>query len=58
MEFTALAAVAQFRKVEFAEILYSGDDLSQEVWDGREWREQEMLRKDLIYLTKRIIEKM
>ena len=58
MEFTALAAVAKFRNVEFAEILYCGDDLSQEVWDGREWREQDLLRKDLIYLTKRILEKM
>lgn len=58
MEFTALAAVAKFRNVEFVEILYSGDDLSQEVWDGREWREQEMLRKDLIKLTRKILEKM
>lgn len=58
MEFTALCAVAKYRNVEFAEILYSGNDLSHEVWDGREWREQEMLRKDLIYLTKRVIEKM
>ncbi len=57
MEFTALAAVAQFRKVRFAEILYAGDDLSQEVWDGREWNKQRMLRKDLIYLCKKVLEK-
>ena len=58
MEFTALAAVAQFRGVEFAEILYSGDDLSQEVWDGREWNKQELMRKDLIFLTKKVLERM
>ncbi|AIO18578.1 Purine nucleoside phosphorylase DeoD-type [Candidatus Izimaplasma bacterium HR1] len=58
MEFTALCAVAQYRNVEFAEILYCGDDLSREVWDGREWREQELMRKDLIFLTKNILERM
>jgi uridine phosphorylase len=58
MEAAALIAVAQFRNVEFAEILYSGDDLSQEVWDGREWNKQELFRKDLIFLTKRVLEKM
>lgn len=58
MEFAALAAVAKFRGVEFAEILYSGNDLSHEVWDGREWREQEMLRKDLIKITKEIVSRM
>jgi len=58
MQFTALAAVAKFRKVEFAEILYCGDDLSHEVWDGREWREQDLLRKDLIKLCKRVIKRM
>lgn len=58
MEFTALVAVAKFRRVEFAEILYCGDDLSQEVWDGREWNQQDLLRKDLIFLTKKALEKM
>jgi purine-nucleoside phosphorylase len=58
MEFTALAAVAKFRRVEFAEILYCGDDLSHEVWDGREWNQQDLLRKDLIFLAKKILEKM
>jgi len=58
MEFTALAAVAKFRHVEFAEILYCGDDLSQEVWNGREWNKQDLLRKDLIFLSKKVLEKM
>ena len=58
MEFTALTAVAQFRRVEFAEILYCGDDLSREVWDGRNWNKQTLLRKDLINLSKEVIKKM
>ncbi len=58
MEFTALTAVAKYRNVEFGEILYCGDDLSHEVWDGREWKEQAMLRKDLIKLTKKVLVKM
>lgn len=58
MEFTALLAVAMFRKVNFASILYSGDDLSRDVWNGREWNKQTLLRKDLILLCKEVIEKM
>ena len=58
MECASLMAVAQFRKVEFAEIFYSGDDLSQEVFDGREWREQALLRKDLVKLCKKIVQRM
>lgn len=58
MECASLLAVAKFRKVEFAEIFYSGDDLSQEVFDGREWREQPLLRRDLIDLCKKVVKKM
>lgn len=58
MEFAALVAVAKFRNVKFASILYCGDDLSREVWDGRMWREQVLLRKDLIYLCRDVLEKM
>ncbi len=58
MEFTALAAVAKYRRIEFAEILYCGDDLSHEVWDGREWNQQELLRKDLIHLCKKVLDSM
>ena len=58
MEFTALLAVATFREVKFATILYSGDDLSRDVWNGREWNKQTLLRKDLIMLCKEVIEKL
>ena len=35
MEAAALFAVAQFRGVTLAQILYAGDDLSGNEWDSR-----------------------
>jgi uridine phosphorylase len=37
MEAAAFFAVARFRGVRFAQLLYGGDDLSSEVWDPRGW---------------------
>jgi uridine phosphorylase len=37
MEAAAFFAVARFRGVEFAQLLYGGDDLSGEAWDPRGW---------------------
>lgn len=37
MEAAAFFAVARFRGVEFAQLLYGGDDLSGESWDPRGW---------------------
>jgi uridine phosphorylase len=37
MEAAAFFAVARFRGVTFAQLLYSGDDLSSDDWDEREW---------------------
>lgn len=37
METAAFIAVAQFRKVMFAQILYAGDDLTADHWDSRDW---------------------
>jgi uridine phosphorylase len=38
MEAAALFAVAAFRSVRLAMILYGGDDVSQEKWDRRLWK--------------------
>jgi uridine phosphorylase len=38
MEAAALFAVARFRGVSLAQMLYAGDDLSGEVWDPRGWQ--------------------
>lgn len=37
MEHAAMCAVASFRGVAFGQLLYAGDDLSGEAWDGRRW---------------------
>ncbi len=37
MEAAGFFAVARFRGVSFAQLLYGGDDLSTDTWDGRGW---------------------
>lgn len=38
MEAAAFCAVAAFRGVVFGQLLYGGDDLSGDEWDGRDWQ--------------------
>jgi len=51
MEAAALFAVAQFRKVQLAQILYGGDNLDGESWDSRDWQRKWSVREKLIYLA-------
>ncbi len=51
MEAAALFAVAEFRGVELAQILYAGDDLSGELWDSRNWNTQSDVRRGLVELA-------
>jgi uridine phosphorylase len=51
MECSAFAAVAKFRGVSFAQLLYGGDDVSCEEWDNREWHTRTEIRERLIYLA-------
>jgi uridine phosphorylase len=51
MEAAAFFAVAQFRRVTFAQILYGGDDVSGGVWDARDWHKQESTREKLFWLA-------
>jgi uridine phosphorylase len=37
MEAAAFFAVARFRGIRFAQLLYGGDDLSGPTWDARDW---------------------
>jgi uridine phosphorylase len=37
MEAAAFFAVARFRGVALGQLLYAGDDLSGDAWDGRDW---------------------
>lgn len=51
MECAAFFAVAKFRKVQCAQILYGGDDLSGEKHDDRGWHEQETVREKVFWLA-------
>ena len=48
MEASAVAAVAQFRGVPLAQVLYGGDDVSGDEWGDRGWQAQHELRDTLI----------
>jgi uridine phosphorylase len=51
MEAAAFFAVAQFRGVQFAQLLYGGDDLSTEQWDSRHWDSHTSVREKLFWLA-------
>ena len=51
MEAAALMAVAQFREVTLAQVLYAGDDLSGEAWDHRGWQSRAEIRENLFWLA-------
>jgi uridine phosphorylase len=50
MEAAAFCAVARFRRVEFAQILYGGDSLAGRRWDPRGWNRNAM-RERLFHLA-------
>ncbi|HMF32811.1 MAG TPA: nucleoside phosphorylase [Candidatus Lokiarchaeia archaeon] len=51
MEAAAFFAVAQFREVILAQILYGGDDVSCAEWDGREKMDRKQIREDLFWFA-------
>jgi uridine phosphorylase len=51
MEASALIAVARFRQVRFAQVLYAGDSLSSEVYDHRGWDKHLSLRENLFWIA-------
>lgn len=51
MEAAAFFAVAQFRGVPFAQILYGGDDVSGLEWDSRRWHKRTSVRENLFWLA-------
>jgi uridine phosphorylase len=50
-EASALFAVGAFRDVRVGVLLYAGDDLSGEAWDGREWKQAFGARRRLFGLA-------
>jgi len=51
MEAAAFFAVAQFRGMIFAQMLYGGDDVSGGEWDSRRWTERTSVREKLFWLA-------
>lgn len=51
MEAAALFAVSQFRGVHLGQILYGGDNLDGDEWDGRNWQKNWGVREILIELA-------
>jgi len=51
MEAAALFAVAQFRQVTLAQMLYGGDDVSGSDWDSRHWDKSVTVRERLLWLA-------
>ena len=51
MEAAAFFAVARFRGVSFAQILYAGDDLSGPEWDSRGWQSRTAIREQVFNLA-------
>ncbi|MET1134245.1 MAG: nucleoside phosphorylase [Aeromicrobium sp.] len=51
MEAAALMAVARFRGVPLAQVVYCGDDLSGTTWDHRSWQSLSDVREDLFDLA-------
>lgn len=51
MEAAAFFAVAQFRGVLFAQILYGGDDVGGTEWDSRDWQRDASTREKLFWLA-------
>jgi uridine phosphorylase len=50
MEAAAFFAVARFRRVRLAQLLYGGDDLGSEAWDSRHWATHDV-REQLFWLA-------
>ena len=51
MEAATFFALAQYRNVTIAQILYAGDNVSGEAWDSRDWDNQSDIRTNLLKLS-------
>jgi uridine phosphorylase len=51
MEAAGMMAVARFRGVPFAQVLYAGDDVSGEEWEHRGWQKAGDVREQLFQLA-------
>ena len=56
MEQAGCLAVAQFRAFRYGALVYGGDDLTGEEWDGRAWRSRDGIRYDLVQLCLKLLD--
>ncbi|MBA4420614.1 MAG: phosphorylase [Anaerolinea sp.] len=55
METAAFMAVAQFRNVEFGQLLYGGDSVHEDGWDQRSWDKRGDIRQSLFWLAAEVL---
>ena len=55
MEQAGCLAVTQFREVKYGAIIYAGDDVSQEEWNERCWKDRRGIRYSLINICKDLV---
>ena len=51
MESSAFIAAAAYNGVDFGQILYAGDSLAGEAWDGREWNKRADIREAVLKMA-------
>jgi uridine phosphorylase len=51
MESSAFIAVARYRRLRFAQLLYAGDSLAGEQWDSRSWVSARHVREKLFRVS-------
>ncbi len=56
MEQSGCIAVAQFRSIKYGAIIYGGDDVSQDVWDKRDWHNKKSIRYSLLEICKELVQ--
>lgn len=55
METAAFMAVAQFRNVEFGQLIYGGDSVHESGWDQRNWQKRGGIRQSLFWLAAEVL---
>jgi uridine phosphorylase len=54
MEASALIALAEYRQLRFAHVLYAGDMVAGDTWDDRQWDRATSIRESLFWSATRI----
>ena len=55
MEQSGCIAVARYRGFAYGALIYGGDDVSSDEWNGRSWRSRNGIRYDLVRLCKELL---